>query len=317
MGCRASRRSTRLKIIGPRLGKVLLCGCWLAVSQVNAQRAIVWNSDPDQTNLTSTGAEFDGQFKFELGVFADSFVPTKDNTALWASLWRTASPECRTTYVLSSRRYAATFTPTDNAPPFAVDTPAYVWGFRGDAVSAEWILFRAASWKWPIAILTPSPAIEWYAKDATAVLGTIHSSGSPFLMQSVAMTNERPSWMLWQEDHLAGEARNGPQDDPDGDGVPNMLEYVFGTSPRQAGAATVMPVAVVGGHVEITIPRRIDHPAALTVEVSSDLTHWQSGAGATTEVPNTSAAWVVRDETELGPAHPRRFIRLKAELVVP
>ena len=305
--------------MGPRLGKVLLCGCWLAASQAQAWISIFWKSNGNQTNLTSTGAAFDGQFKFELGVFADSWVPTKDNTAEWKAHWRTASPECRTAYDPMSKRFAAEFTPTDNVAPFAVNTPAYIWGFRGNALSAEWILFRAASWKWPDANAFPAP-VNWEAKDATAVLGTIHLSGSPFLMQSAAVTNARPpdtSWDQWQEDHLAGEARNGPLDDPDGDGVPNMLEYVFGTSPRQAGVATVMPVAVVGGHVQITIPRRIDHPAALTVEVSSDLTHWQSGAGVTTEVSNTPEPWVVRDETVLGPAHPRRFIRLKAGLVVP
>jgi hypothetical protein len=79
----------------------------------------------------------------------------------------------------------------------------------------------------------------------------------------------------------------------------------------------VLPLAVVGGHVQITVPRRIDRPAALTVEVSSDLKNWQSGSGATTEEANTLAAWMVRDQSVLGAAHPRRFIRLKVEPIAP
>jgi hypothetical protein len=285
-----------------------------------AQTAILWNSDAGSTNLTSTGAEFDGQFHFELGVFEGAFVPTAANLAEWAAHWRTANPACRTTYDVSNKRYAASFTPTDNGPPFTVGKAAYVWGFRGDAVNAEWILFRAASWTWPMANLTPTPPIYWYAKDATAVIGVIHPGGSPFLMQSAAVGNAAPPatmWPQWQAQYLAGELYDGPNDDPDHDGLPNLLEFVFGTLPKSAASLADTPVAVVAGHLQITIARRIDHPATLIVEVADDLTHWQSGPGMTEVVSDGPAALVVRDLVTLDADHPRRFIRLRAELPEP
>jgi len=129
------------------------------------------------------------------------------------------------------------------------------------------------------------------------------------------------TWEQWQLTELAGEALNGPNDDPDHDGTPNLLEYVFGTSPLQAGAPTATPVEIVtlAGQrfLQITIPRRIDHPAALTVEVSSDLTTWDAGPMFTEVVSDTPAALVVRDLTPLGTGTPQRFMRLQAELSTP
>ncbi|MEN9974139.1 MAG: hypothetical protein RLZZ282_145 [Verrucomicrobiota bacterium] len=306
--------------------RFLLCAYWFVACLAHAQTTIFWSSDGKHTNVTSTGAAFDGRFKFELGVFAAPFVPTKDNTGEWAAHWRTVSLKCRTTYNPNTWMVVASFTPTNNDAPFVANAPAYIWGFRGDALSAEWILFRKSSWKWPDASSSPpsssppSPT-SWLVQEAdTVVLGALHASGSPFLMQSAAVTHARPpdtSWLQWQADDLAGVVLNGPQDDPDRDGVSNLLEFVFGTSPMESGVMPVLPLAVVGGHVQITVPRRIDRPAALTVEVSSDLKNWQSGSGATTEEANTLAAWMVRDQSVLGAAHPRRFIRLKVEPIAP
>ena len=321
MGRRVTRHTQPFMIMGRGVIQFLLGGYWFVASLAQAQTTIFWSSDPEWANVTSTGAAFDGRFKFEIGVFADAFVPTKDNTGEWAAHWRTVSLKCRTTYNPNTKSVAASFTPTDNDAPFVVNAPAYIWGFRGDALSAEWILFRRSSWKWPDAISIPPSNTSWFVHDAdTVVLGTIHASVSPFLMQSAAVTHARPpdtSWLQWQADDLAGVVLNGPQDDPDRDGVSNLLEYVFGTSPIESGVMPVMPLAVVGGHVQITVPRRIDRPAALTIEVSSDLKNWQSGSGVTTEDANTLAAWMVRDQSVLGAAHPRRFIRLKVEPIAP
>lgn len=291
--------------------RILLYGTWLAGCQVHAQTVILWNSNPQQTNLTQSGALFDDQFHFELGVFKDGFVPTKANAAKWAAYWVSASSTPYDADVLN-RRYDALFTPTDNDPPFASGTLAYVWGLRNDVANSEWILFRATSWKWPNASMTPSPAIEWYAQQATPIMGTIHSSGSPFLMQSETIT----TWAQWQGVNLAGEVPKGPYDDPDHDGTPNLLEFVFGTPPQSAGAPTPTPVTIVDGHLQITIPRLRSHLATLTVQVSDNLINWVSN-GATTEISNTLTEWVVRDQTALGPAHPQRFIRLQAELSTP
>jgi hypothetical protein len=73
-------------------------------------------------------------------------------------------------------------------------------------------------------------------------------------------------------------------------------------------------VALQSGHVVITVPRRLDRPATLTVEVSGNLVDWQSGPAHTEVLQDNEAALVVRDLTPLSPANPKRFIRLKAKL---
>lgn len=139
-------------------------------------------------------------------------------------------------------------------------------------------------------------------------------------MKSASVTNAAPpstSYLQWQTEHLPGEPLDGPGDDPDNDGVLNLLEFVFGTLPKTAGAPTVTPVSLVVGKLQIFIPRRIDRPAVLTVEVSPDLVNWSSGPAHTAVVTDDVSGLVVRDLTPLDPANPKRFMRLKAEPAAP
>lgn len=293
--------------------------CWLCLAAFLAGMAaraetIYWFSDAGKTNLDSTGTPMDGAYRFELGVFNGSFVPTLANMAEWAAKWNAAK---RTSYNAANKKFAGTFTVTNNTAPFVSGKPAYVWGFRGDALNGEWILFRLSSWTWPV----PNPmnpfGLDWNAGSATAVIGQIDADGNPFLMQSAAVTNAAPpstTWTQWKAEFLAGEPLNGKDDDPDRDGSSNLLEFVFGTTPTSAGAPVATPVELAGGHLQITVPRRIDHVAVLTVEVSSDLTNWHSGPAHTEVVDDGIAALIVRDLTALDASHPQRFMRLSASI---
>lgn len=303
-----------------RIFHSLLCVSWLA-GTVGHTETINWYSVA-ATNLTSSGTPMTAAFSFELGVFKDGFEPNVDNTTQWAAHW---VPAQRTAYNESLRRFDNQFTVSNNMVPFAKDTDAYIWGFQGGVASSEWILFRYDLWTWPAPTGNPpNPnGLYWNAAEATAVLGaigTIDAEGHPVLMQSAAVANAASpgtTWQQWQTAELAGEPHNGPNDDPDHDGAPNLLEFVFGTPPRQAGSPPRTSVTRVNGHLQITIPRRIDHPAELTVEVSSDLATWNAGSAFTEEISNSPAAWVVRDRSPLDAAHPRRFMRFKAEVTTP
>ncbi len=261
----------------------------------------------------------DSGFSYELGVFSGTFVPTNDNKASWAANWQACK---RTPYESVNKRFSNSFTPINNDFPFTIGKATYVWGFRGDAVSGEWILFRAASWNIPDAYppVPPQP-LEWFAKNATSIIGSINSSGSPFLMKSVAVTGVAPPttpWAQWQVETLSGEPLNGPTQDPDNDGVSNLLEFVFGTAPTMPNAAAATPVSLVDlsgqKYLQMTIPHRIDHPAVLIVQVSSDLSQWNSGASYTVVVADTATSLIVRDLTPFDSASPKRFMRLKASL---
>lgn len=303
-----------------RAGRILFFASALGAADLSAQDTVIWNSGANAVNLTSAGSLMDASFRFEIGVFSGSFVPTSANKTGWAANWKGYR---RASYDATTKRFAGSFTVSDNTSPFLAGANAYIWGFRGDAQAGEWILFRAPSWTWPDAALiglVPPSFYEWAAVNATAVVGQINASGSPFLMKSAAVTNAMPpstSYSQWQAENFAGEPQSAPDQDPDQDGACNLLEFVFGTSPRTAGTPVATPVSLVGGCVQISIPRRADHPALLTVEVSPDLKNWFSGAAYTSVVSDGPAALVVRDLTALDSAHPRRFIRLRASIPTP
>jgi hypothetical protein len=288
----------------------LLLTSSLALMTVGAQN-ISWFSDAQNTNLDGSGAAMDAGFQFELGVFSNGFVPTSLNSVQWASHWVAADT---TTYNAATHRFSAVFTVTGNTAPFVIGANAWILGRRLTATGDDLLLFRSSSWTWPAPDpMSPLP-LEWNAKDANiVVLGAVNGSGSPFLMKSAASQ----TFAQWQAEQLAGEPLNGSGDDPDHDGVPNLLEFVFGTPPKTAGAPTATPVSLVDGHLQITIPRRIDHPAVLTVEVSGDLANWHSGLADTEVVSDGLTSLVVRDLTPLDAAHPKRFIRLHAALPEP
>lgn len=298
----------------------LLClVAWLAGTDCRAE-TIAWYSVAGNTNLTSAGGPMSAGFSFELGVFNGSFVPTAANVAQWAANW---VPAQRVAYNGPNQRFDGQFTVEDNTPPFTVGKAAYIWGFQGGASSSEWILFRNSAWTWPAPAFPPSPfGLDWNAATATAIVGSIDADGSPFLMKSAAVTAASPptTWDQWSVTELAGVA-NGPNDDPDHDGLSNLLEFVFGSPPKQADAPPATPVEIVTvasqEFLQITLPRRMDRLATLAVQVSSDLTSWSSGPAATVVISDTPASLVVRDLTPLGSGAPKRFMRLKAELSTP
>jgi hypothetical protein len=282
---------------------VRLCLCYAACftnARLDAE-IISWFSDANKINLDGAGLPMDAGFQFELGVFSGGFAPTSQNVSQWSAHWVAADS---TTYNAGTQRFAEQFLVTQNVAPFLVGAQAWISGRRTTPTGTDRILIRN----------TPDPlnplATEWNAAAANVVvLGSLNGGGPPFLMKSATTQ----TFAQWQAEHLAGEPLNGPGDDPDQDGSSNLLEFVFGTLPKSAGAPTATPVILSGGHLQITIPRRIDHLANLTVEVSENLSDWRSGPAATQLVDDGEAVLVVRDLVPLDPVHPKRFMRLKAE----
>lgn len=287
----------------------ILIGCY-AAGLCNAE-TVKWFSDAQQVNQTSAGSAMDGGFSFELGVF-NSFVPTASNISQWAQKW---VPAKRTNYDPVSKRFVDQFAVTGNTAPFSINAKAYIWGFRNGSSGSEWILFRSNTWNWPAPNLMNPLGPEWNAASADEVfLGTINSSGLPFLMKSAAVS----SYAQWTVADLTGEAENAPSQDPDNDGTSNLLEFVFGSPPKVAGAPPATPVAMVESNgqkfLQITVPRRKDRLAMLTVEVSGNLVQWNSGSAHTTVVQDDAVTLVVRDLTPIDALQPTRFMRLKASL---
>jgi hypothetical protein len=282
----------------------------LGLVAVSRGETINFYNPTNQTNLTSAGQDMDGGFVFQLGVFEGGFIPSRNNITEWAGKWASAMSAG---YDTGSKAFDENLTVAGNPAPFLPGASAYVWGKRTSSTGDEWILFRKADWTWP----SPNPfnplPPAWNAAQADEVIiGSINGPGH--LMKSEAVV----SYSQWQTAALAGEPLDLAADDPDHDGVPNLLEFVFGSPPKQAGPPPPLTVSIMETsgqrYLQISIPRLRERMAVLTVMVSDDLTDWQSGPSHTTEVSSAATSLVVRDLTPLESGQPRRFMRLKAVL---
>ena len=130
----------------------------------------------------------------------------------------------------------------------------------------------------------------------------------------------------WQAIHFGAAAP--PLADPDGDALPNAVEYALALDPLAPSAWPAGSLVAAGGqqHLAITFTRAtMAADATITVEVSGDLATWTPGSSygavsvpntdATTEVTHTGSGLetiTVRDNTP--PGATRRFLRLRITL---
>lgn len=151
---------------------------------------------------------------------------------------------------------------------------------------------------------------------------------------SAATTNESSDEdqdglpLVWEHQFgLSQTTANNATDDSDHDGVPLLLEYAFNQSPS-AGSTTGLPVSTTAvnasdglTYLQYAYLRRTDAPQlTYLVEVSSDLTNWQSGAGVTQELSTIPSGdgftnlVTVRVLPAITPASPKRFVRLEVSV---
>ena len=98
--------------------------------------------------------------------------------------------------------------------------------------------------------------------------------------------------------------------DPEADGLPNLLEYALGGDPLEADAGVVAPrVALSAGRLALTFGRIADPALVYEVEATSDLATW-GVVWSSTGVANTAGPVTVSDAAE-GAEQPRRFMRLR------
>ena len=104
-------------------------------------------------------------------------------------------------------------------------------------------------------------------------------------------------------------------DDPDGDGLKNLLEYAIGSNPTQADVGVIQPgvrTVALQTFLEVAIKRSLIRSGVTwTLERSSDLIQWQQASVAV--VTDTSTLLVLRDTLPIDGVQ-RRFLRVKANV---
>lgn len=133
-----------------------------------------------------------------------------------------------------------------------------------------------------------------------------------------------PSYGVWASTHAPS---GGPQDDFDGDGVPNLLEYVLGGGKDSRDSDRLPRLSLNGGNLVFSFQRAqasIDGSTALAVQVGANLADWpEVYAIPTTAVTNAPGVSVIKNSAPgydtvtltvpLAPG-PRKFARLQVSL---
>jgi hypothetical protein len=150
---------------------------------------------------------------------------------------------------------------------------------------------------------------------ARVYVGTTSGVGVFGLLDQSSLT----PLQTWRDDHFGnpsnvGAGENGAS--PSGDGIPNLIKYAVGLDPMTPTTSSAfLSVSIVEAddqkYLAMTVTRSAEAPDInYTVEVSSDLFTWNSGAPFTVALADTPTQLVVRDNTPV-PSAPARFMRFR------
>ncbi|MCC5790853.1 MAG: fibronectin type III domain-containing protein [Opitutales bacterium] len=147
-----------------------------------------------------------------------------------------------------------------------------------------------------------------------------------FAMGTLVIEEATEPFVVWQNIYFTSEELNDPEleetlwgamADPDGDGIPNLLEYALGGNPLVASTQILPALTTLTideeDYIALVISRNPDADLLYTVETSTDLLNWQSGTEHVVIVSETPDNLVVRS-VEPVENDSRRFMRLRVNL---
>lgn len=178
----------------------------------------------------------------------------------------------------------------------------------GVAVDETW----RWTWSWPAGAVATRLRVGFAASASSQSLAAVALDLAP-------PAAVKDAYVVWSEARFSAVEQpdasiSGPEADPDGDGLPNLLEYALGGDPRSVLSAP-RPGLVVGepgAPLALTFARTADAALVYRVEASADLATWQT-VFVSTGADNSAGAAVATDVVAPGPEQPRRFLRLNVE----
>jgi hypothetical protein len=123
-------------------------------------------------------------------------------------------------------------------------------------------------------------------------------------------------FLSWIGGFAGLEGQINPGDDPDGDGIANLMEYVLAGGDPERCDRGILPMSWImndgnRNYLALTVRKK---PAAggvsCMVESSGNLADWNAGSGHTVVVSETADTLIVRDSKAMDAAS-QRFLRLK------
>ena len=145
-----------------------------------------------------------------------------------------------------------------------------------------------------------------------------HNAATP-VGQGLIINPAMTSFEVWTHDSAQGLTvgmNDGPTDDPDHDGIPNLLEFALGGKPMES-SRSVLPVLTISGGVwafEYDRSEQAQPSTTQVVEYGSDLSGWTpliipaSSAGPVTITPGSTSSHVKVNIPNPGA---KTFVRLK------
>ncbi|RYD19157.1 MAG: hypothetical protein EOP88_20050 [Verrucomicrobiaceae bacterium] len=289
----------------------LLAVCSLAAALTSDAGLVYWGSEGFVENADSKSRVWTADFTMTLGVFKSGFTPTEANREQWTANWHQLS---LAKFSPDEARFAGVVD-VSQLLPSGTDSQVYFWAKNGSDLTKgpEWLLVTKPDWKWPAASATSAPAITWTTgKSASAIVGEIGTNGHHLTSERLApVPVSRDQWLArYFPNSLASRA---PDADPDGDGIPNRLEYFLGSDPNNSSSRVSPDIRRATGATTLTLQKNPYAPSKVAVETSSNLKSWSA-----------SDPQVVQDRPDLievkftgQPAGKSAFFRFKVEEVKP
>jgi hypothetical protein len=125
-----------------------------------------------------------------------------------------------------------------------------------------------------------------------------------------------PAYAAWAATQGLNSLNSGPARDPDRDGLANLLEFVFGTSPTTPDPHPLDATPHPDGGLRLVFTRRIDPSVTVTLESSTgDGGAWTPATDATTEavVPGPEPGFATHS-VHVPTTTPTRLVRLAVGL---
>jgi hypothetical protein len=290
-----------------QLSKITLACMFVCLNLVHAATVTInYASAGRAGHLQSNSAPLGSDTFVEMGAFSPGFVPTAANRNVWLANWTRLH---RVNYHAGLGTFSGVANLESNVSPFTTSNRIWLWVYNRDG---DWCLYSNSSWTWPnTSGVSPRPLNCSPANANIVVAGTVSNSTPRLVCEKVTNAGSpKVSFTEWANSVLPPGLR-GKNQDADGDGQSNIMEYALGSDPNRRSeiAQVVAPRSVAGlQHLGVRVNRGWGTGVNYVVQWSDNLITWHSTGLQT--VVDTPTTLEVIDPNPTG-FFQRRFMRVQ------